>query len=149
MIKSNNTIFTKTVESIDDIMNAFTNACTAVNSTMQNLTKDSPALNSYEDWVEWALTLCVDNIPSPFSIKHGFMIYLGKSFFTLSIPNEFKVGIKVSTRNSDTKYVLDITYLVNENIMKNTNDYDELIENGWTIKNINKNKDFTPKDSEE
>ena len=131
------TMFNKVVTSIDEVTNALKKSCVQVQQFMARFNEEDDHLDTYEDYVKWALDLCYTNPPSPFSLKRNPTITLGPSYFTVSIPNEFRIGLKCSLKGPEATYIVDIIFNVDETVMKNTSEYIDLIDNGWAIKELN------------
>lgn len=97
------------------------------------------SFKSYDDIVEWALSVCQNNIPSPFKI--GFpsschTLSLSTDYFTIRFPNNIGVGVKVfSNKKGNIQYSMNIVFYTAQGssdiFIKETEEYKKCLEYGW------------------
>ena len=132
----------KPSESILDNMNQSTSASDIILPyTSSDSVKINRVFSSYEEFVEWALWICSNNIPSPFKLGYPSSCHcltLATDYFTIRFPNNIGIGIKVFSNKKGIQYSLNIVFYnipgSSEVFIRETNEYKNAIKNGWTEK---------------
>ena len=139
-------IFSKMLTSIEDVNDFIKNSCITVEEALLPATiySDNKEMfnnfKTYEDWVDWALTTCREEIPTPFSIDYPscYNLTLGNNYFTIKHKKGFGFGIKVDNKKGHVSYEVSIVFYTDERLIKETAQYKSLINNHWDIKDIKK-----------
>lgn len=128
-------IMTKVFNTIEEVNSCFTETCSQVASTMTQIVEEQN-FSTYDDYVRWALNKCSLNAPSPFSedFPSCYSLNVGPTYFTIRIPNKFGVGIRVLLGRKNISYEVSILFYNNENIIKESSYYENMIDNGWKVK---------------
>lgn len=136
-------IFYKNLNSIEDVKDNFKKTCPFVELEIDKIYNCDNTinlfnnLNSYIDWVDWAIDVCENNTPSPFSVDYPnacINLTVGNNFFTIKLKSGFGLGIKVDTIKGNISYEASIVFYSDENFIKYTNEYNMMRRNGWDIK---------------
>lgn len=128
-------ILSKTADTIEQVKQEFQDCCPYVGLDMQLIHMNN-YIKTYEDYVEWALKTCLEDIPTPFSMQYPncFGINLGSNYFTLRIPNKFGIGIKVNKRKK-VYYEMDVIFYNEEEFIIDNKEVKHMIEDkGWKVK---------------
>ena len=126
-------ILNKSVESAADVKKVLTRDSCPINDCINSILGDVN-LDTYEDYVSWALDTMKNNIPSPFdrSYPNCYTMNLGDCYFTIRIPNLFGFGLKVFPKRGKIQYEISIIYNKELCFVVNTEEYKKFIDDGWT-----------------
>ena len=128
-------ILSKYVDSIEEAKQELQDSCRFVGSYMLSVHNNNH-IETYNDYVEWAIDTCKENLPTPFSMEYPscYGLNLGPNYFTLRIPNKFGIGIRVNKRKK-ISYDLDIIFYNDEDFIKTNPDVKYMTEvREWKIK---------------
>ena len=136
-------IFTKVLDNINevtDILSDSDKSCDCVSdffNTMMTEYEGGYVHYTYDDYVKWALNICLDNPPSPFSVNpNTYGLNLNSNYFTLKTPNGFGIGIRINNRKGSVNYEVSILFYGDQAVLESTEDYKNLSRNEWKKKEL-------------
>lgn len=95
-------------------------------------------MESYEDFVDYALFMLINNIPTPLRMRgNPYNLTIGNDFTSIRFPNNISVSIKIFTNKDTIKYSINITFHstpVCDPYIRESVEYKSAIKNGWKVK---------------
>lgn len=94
-------------------------------------------IESYKDFVEYALFILGNNIPTPLRLGNLYNLTIGNNFTAIRFPNNTSVSIKVFTNKDSIKYGINITFHstpVCDPYVRESDEYKSAIKNEWKVK---------------
>ena len=128
-------IFSKEFKTIEEVNESFKTSCSIVEKEIYNLVVSNNKFERYEDYVEWVLHTCNENLPTPFSTEYPyeFGLHLTPNSFNIRYPRNFGFGIKVIAKKNSFLYIVSVTFYNDKKFVEATNEYKQMVENGWKI----------------
>lgn len=89
-------------------------------------------LNSYDDYVHYAIKIVSKNPPLMINSNRNYMATFTASSFTITI-NNITFGIKFNARNGKINYRVTIGFNVDSAIMLESENCKTMLANGWAL----------------
>lgn len=134
-------IFNKLVYDVADIEKEVLNCSQQIKEELKKTFYNEedhkiPRYESYMDYVDAALHICHQNIPSPYNISYPacYNLNLGNNYFTLRIPNAFGFGLKVFSKREKVCYEISLVFDQDKCFIENSSSYISLTNNEWSVR---------------
>ena len=135
-------VLTNTIDDIQNILTKIpdTEECYFIykylDVMIDDISKGTERNFGYEDLVHFALSNCINEIPSPFSRMYPtcYGITVGNDFFNFKNRYRFGFGVKIIPTKNNIKYEISLTFYNNKVFVEGSKYYKELIEAGWKVK---------------